>query len=89
MSDSGDHDLLLRLIAKFDSFYEEFRRVSNGIGFPRCAERLARLEAVENDNKVLHKRIDDLKAKLWWAVASALAAGGGFVISILKGGIGL
>ena len=98
MSEASDHDLLLRLISKFDAFYDEFRRVSNGTGFPRCAERLARIEALEDDLKearkaaekdaaALHKRIDTLGARFWWAIGFALTSAVGFALTAIKGGL--
>lgn len=91
MSDQTDHDLLVALRSDFKAFYEEFRRISNGVGFPRCAERLARLEAVEDENGLLHKRIDDLKSKLWWAVTFSVSSMVSFIAAIIltlvKGGM--
>lgn len=97
MSDTSDHDLLLRLISKFDSFYDEFRRVSNGTGFPRCAERLARIEALEkelaesqkNAEKnagILHKRIDSGNSRFWWLIAFIFTQAVGFILTLIKGG---
>lgn len=80
MSDTSDHDLLVELLAKFDSFYEEFRRVSNGTGFPRCAERLARIEALEKD-------LDALKARLWWAFGIIATQAVGLIFAAIKGGL--
>lgn len=80
---STDHDLLMKLNTKFDSFYEEFRRVSNGVGFPRCAERLGRLDALEEDTETAHRRIDDIKSKLWWAITTSIVTGVGFISSVI------
>lgn len=85
MSEHTDHDHLIALRAEFKSFYEEFRRVSNGVGFPRCGERLERLKQTEDDVKVLHKRIDDIKAKFWWAFTAVSASILGLIVSALKG----
>lgn len=86
MSSPGDHDLLLKLIQKVDMLYEEFRRVSNGHGFPRCAERLAKLEGVKEELKVLHKRIDSINSKIWWAVTTSLVSLAGMLASLLLKG---
>ena len=67
-------------------FYEEFRRVSNGVGFPRCAERRALLDELKEENRILHKRIDNLGARFWWAISTSLVTLAGFVLSLLKGG---
>lgn len=85
MSNADDHDLLLKLVQKVDMLYEEFRRVSNGVGFPRCAERQARIEALEKEVRLAHGRVDALKNRLWWAVSTALAAFGGLILNLLKG----
>lgn len=82
---SSDHDLLLKLNTKFDMLYEEFRRTSNGTGFPRCVERLERLEQLEADNQVLHKRINDIKSKFWWAFTVAATTILGLVVAAMKG----
>lgn len=78
MTTPNDHDLLLKMSAQLNSFYEEFRRVSNGIGFPRCAERLARLEVVEKNHETL-------KARLWWVATFSISTLVGLVIMFLKG----
>lgn len=98
MSDTSDHDLLVELLAKFDSFYEEFRRVSNGTGFPRCAERLARIEALEKDLEdfkkqtekdlaVAHKRMDSGNTRFWWLIGIIITQAVGFVMAVVKGGL--
>lgn len=82
MTDTPDHDLLVRLVNKLEMFYEEFRRVSNGSGFPRCAERLNRITTLERDLQTAHKRLDALKTKLWWAVTTSLTTLVGFIASL-------
>lgn len=76
----NDHDLLIEIHAQLTALTEEFRRVSNGTGFPRCAERLPRIKALEEEVK-------NLKAKLWWSYGLALTTLLGLVISFVKGGI--
>lgn len=44
-----DHDLLVSLNTKFDVWMDEFRRISNGVGFPRCVQREGRMAALEKD----------------------------------------
>jgi hypothetical protein len=87
LSEQTDHDLLIELRSEFKAFYEEFRRVSNGIGFPRCGERLERLKQLEEEAKVLHKRIDDIKSKFWWAFTVASTSILGLIITLLKGAL--
>ena len=87
MSEASDHDLLLRLISKFDAFYDEFRRVSNGTGFPRCAERLAYMKALEEDLKTLKADLEALKAKLWWVVGLVITSFMGFIVLAIKEGL--
>ena len=79
----SDHDLLVKLHAKFDSLWEEFRRVSNGTGFPRCAERLGKLDNLENQCRALHKRIDALTSRCWWAITVAVTSMLGFISATL------
>jgi hypothetical protein len=71
-----DHDLLIRLEVKVNILLEEFRRTSNGTGFPRCAERLGRLVTLEEDFK-------QLSSKCWWAVTTAIVSLGGLLGSLL------
>lgn len=87
MSAPNDHDLLLQVNSKLDALTEEFRRVSNGQGFPRCADRLARLNSIEKENQTLHKRIDAANARFWWLVTFSVGQLAAFVISVIKGGI--
>ena len=83
MSDQSDHDLLIALSADLKAFYEEFRRVSNGVGFPRCAERRGDIEAARKEAANAHKRIDTLNARLWWAITTSIVTGTGFISSII------
>lgn len=89
MSETTDHDLLVKLVAKFDSFYEEFRRVSNGTGFPRCAERLAHLEAAEAEIETLHGRIDKANARFWWLLTFGIGQAAAFILLLVKGALHL
>ncbi len=84
-NNTSDHDILIALRAELKTFYEEFRRISNGVGFPRCGERLERLKHMEEDIKVLHKRIDEIKSKFWWAFTAAATSILGLIFAILKG----
>lgn len=83
MSNQSDHDLLVALRAEFKTFYEEFRRVSNGTGFPRCVERRGELEAARKEAANAHKRIDTLNTRLWWAITTSIVTGVGFISSII------
>ncbi len=47
-----------RLSEKLDNLIERFDAVSNGIGFPRCSDRAARLLAVEREIAEL-KRLNE------------------------------
>ena len=80
---ANDHDLLLKLVQKVDMIYEEFRRVSNGTGFPRCAERRGEIEASKQTAASAHKRIDTLNNRLWWAITTSIVTGLGFITSII------
>lgn len=72
---ASDHDLLLKLHTKLDLLYEEFRRVSNGTGFPRCVERLGRLESAEKAIVAAHRRLDRVQNRAWWAAGLAVTTG--------------
>lgn len=89
MNPSTDHDLLLELNTKFDLLYEEFRRTSNGTGFPRCVSRLERLEGLESTAKAAHKRLDNLNSKCWWAFTVISTSILGLIAAALKGHLGL
>ena len=58
-----DHDLLIKINSLLQHLNDEFRRVSNGHGFPRCAERLSRIEVVEESVKLAHERISEDRKK--------------------------
>lgn len=83
---ANDHDLLLKLIQKVDLFYEEFRRASNGVGFARCAERLARLENLEEELRIAHKRIDNVNSRFWGAITFIIGETVTLALLYLKGG---
>lgn len=53
MNDQTDHDLLITIDQKLTDLNEEFRRVSNGTGFPRCEARRERLEDLEAGQREL------------------------------------
>lgn len=80
---SSDHDLLIALSADLKAFYDEFRRVSNGVGFPRCAERRGEIEAARKEAADAHRRIDTLNARLWWAITFSITSGLGFITTVI------
>jgi hypothetical protein len=88
----SDHDLLIRLEVKINMLFEEFRRTSNGTGFPRCAERLERLESLESSLKQTRKDFESLTGKCWWAVTFAVTSLTGFasavIVFMMKGALG-
>lgn len=47
MTDQERADMLIRIDQKLDDLKERFDKVSNGKGFPRCAEREVRLSRIE------------------------------------------
>jgi hypothetical protein len=46
-----DHDLLIRIDERLADMEESFRKISNGVGFPRCATHAAKLAELEGDIK--------------------------------------
>lgn len=54
-------EMLLEISAKLNNLTEEFRRVSNGTGFPRCVERVERIRRLEQDVIDLKKLVEDYK----------------------------
>jgi hypothetical protein len=61
-----DHDLLVTLNTKFDLFMDEFRRISNGEGFPRCVQRSQRITELEKDinGKAWREEITEIEQRL-------------------------
>jgi hypothetical protein len=54
----SDHDRLVRLQAKHEALEAEFRRVSNGVGWPRCERREERLEELGDDIRKIEERLN-------------------------------
>lgn len=88
---------LATLQTTLDSFNAEFRRGANGVGYPRCAERNARLGDVEKSLALAHQRIGEerrkreeetktIDKKLWAALVCAVLGLINFVVPYLKGG---
>ena len=60
-------ELLVEIKTKLDTLIKQFEKVSNGIGFPRCAERGQLIET-------LFKRIEKLESHNTWLWRSLMGA---------------
>jgi len=56
-TDMSDHDLLLRIDQRLQDLIKEIDKVSNGVGFPRCAERKAQIEELRSSVQWLKRGI--------------------------------
>jgi len=64
-------ELLVEIKTKLDTLIKQFEKVSNGIGFPRCAERKQQIVTLFN-------RIDKLENHntwLWRSLTGAVIVG--------------
>jgi len=60
---SGIREAVTKIETEQRLHVDEYRRTANGKGFPRCAERLARLEALEAGLASAESRLDEDRRK--------------------------
>jgi hypothetical protein len=71
MNPEDQAELLVEIKTKLDTLIRQFDKVSNGIGFPRCAERKEQITS-------LFKRIEKLEnhnSWLWRSLGGAVIVG--------------
>ena len=71
MNPDEQAELLVEIKTKLDTLIKQFEKVSNGVGFPRCAERKEQITT-------LFKRVDKLENHntwLWRSLVGAVVVG--------------
>ena len=71
MNPDEQAELLVEIKTKLDTLIKQFEKVSNGVGFPRCAERKEQITTLFN-------RVDKLENHntwLWRSLVGAVVVG--------------
>ena len=67
MNPDEQAELLVEIKTKLDTLIKQFEKVSNGVGFPRCAERKEQITTLFN-------RVDKLENHNTWLWRSLVGA---------------
>ena len=78
MDSNEQENLLIEINTKLETLVKQFDKVSNGVGFPRCAERKEQLITV-------FRRIDKLEDTNKWLWRALAGAGISWVGSLIVG----
>ena len=71
MNPDEQAELLVEIKTKLDTLIKQFEKVSNGVGFPRCAERKEQITTLFNRVE----KLENHNTWLWRSLVGAVVVG--------------